>query len=94
MEDTCLSNVSQLSMRTPRLRTQLELKTDRLPRVELLNSDLSDGPKITILILESFRVKKLLVSQSLALSITFKIKVFVYIIYVCVYFVYFYVQYM
>ncbi len=72
MDDTCLSNVSQLSMRTPRLRTQL--KTDRLPRVELLNSNLSDGPKIILLVLESLRVKNLLDSQSLTLSITFKIK--------------------
>ncbi len=67
-EDTCVSNVRRLSMRTPRLRTQLELKTDKLPKTELLNSALSDGPKIIISVLESLRVKKLLVSQSLTSS--------------------------
>ncbi len=41
-EDTCLSNVSRLSMRTPRLHTHLEIQK---PGRNYLNSDLSDGPR-------------------------------------------------
>ncbi len=41
-KDTCLSNVSRLSMRTPRLHTHLEIQN---PGRNYLNSDLSDGPR-------------------------------------------------